>query len=312
MAQHVTPVDCPVERTGTVRLQRSDDLLQIPTLRVVAGSELLVTYAVYPSETVTIGRDAQCDLVLSDPSISRNHARVTSHGDGLIIEDLGSTNGTLIGTRRIVSATRLPLATMFYLGSVALRVDELSVDEINHLERLAERLSRVTRDPLTGLLGRGWMEEELGQIVARDRRANRPISVIFSDIDHFKSINDTFGHATGDDVLRIVARIFDHEVRDADKVARYGGEEFVVVLSGCGEVEAAQVARRLRHAVERHDWAPYLGPALAVTASFGVAALKKNEEVADWLHRADQAMYAAKQAGRNRVIGAEALARTAA
>ncbi len=312
MAQQTTPADHFAERTGTVRLQRGEDLLQIPTIRVVAGAELMVSYAVYPTETVTIGRDARCDLVLSDPSISRRHATITSDDEGLLLADLGSTNGTLVGTRRVVAPTRLPLATMFYLGSVALRVDELSVEEINHLERLAQRLSRVTRDPLTGLLGRAWIEEELEHLVTRHRRSGQPVSVIFSDIDHFKSINDTFGHATGDDVLRIVARILNHEVRDADKVARYGGEEFVVVLGGCPEGEAIRVARRLRYAVERQDWAPYLGRALSVTASFGVAAIGKDESVTDWLHRADQAMYAAKQSGRNRVVGAAELARSAA
>lgn len=312
MAQQTTPADHFAERTGTVRLQRGEDLLQIPTIRVVAGAELMVSYAVYPTEAVTIGRDARCDLVLSDPSISRRHATITSDDEGLLLADLGSTNGTLVGTRRVVAPTRLPLATMFYLGSVALRVDELSVEEINHLERLAQRLSRVTRDPLTGLLGRAWIEEELEHLVTRHRRSGQPVSVIFSDIDHFKSINDTFGHATGDDVLRIVARILNHEVRDADKVARYGGEEFVVVLGGCPEGEAIRVARRLRYAVERQDWAPYLGRALSVTASFGVAAIGKDESVTDWLHRADQAMYAAKQSGRNRVVGAAELARSAA
>ncbi|MEM6930632.1 MAG: GGDEF domain-containing protein [Myxococcota bacterium] len=312
MAQHTTPADSLSERTGAVRLQRGDELLQIPTIRVVAGAELMVSYAVYPTETVTVGRDARCDLVLSDPSISRKHATITSRPEGLVLEDLSSTNGTLIGTQRIVSATELPLATIFYLGSVALRVDELSVEEIHHLERLAQRLSRVTRDPLTGLLGRGWMEEELEQLVTRHRRSGQPVAAIFSDIDHFKSINDNFGHATGDDVLRIVARILNHEVREADKVARYGGEEFVVILTGCPEAEANRVARRLRYAVERHDWAPYLGRALSVTASFGVASIQKDETIAEWLHRADQAMYAAKQAGRNRVISAEDLARSAA
>lgn len=311
MAHHTTP-EHMVERTGQVRLRRREDDLQIPTIRVVAGADLMVSYAVYPNERVVVGRDAQCDLVLSDPSISRRHAVVWSDEDGLWLEDLRSTNGTLIGTRRLQGPSQLPLATMFYLGSVALRVDQLSVDEIHHLERLAQRLSRVTRDPLTGLLGRAWIEEELDGVVARHRRSKEPISVIFSDVDHFKSINDTFGHATGDDVLRLVARVLAHEVREADKVARYGGEEFVVVLSGCDESEAMRVARRLRQAVEQTEWEPYLGPGLAVTASFGVAAIRRDETVADWLRRADGAMYAAKEAGRNRVVGAEDLARSAA
>jgi len=312
MPDHNTPADFLSERTGNVKLRRGDDLLQIPTIRVVAGAELMVSYAVYPTDKVTIGRDARCDLVLSDPSISRVHATITSRDGGLILEDQGSTNGTLIGTQRLGAPTRLPLATIFYLGSVALRVDELSVEEIHHLERLAQRLSRVTRDSLTGLLGRAWIEEELERLVRRQRRARQPVSVIFTDIDHFKTINDTFGHATGDDVLRNVARVLGDEVRDADRVARYGGEEFVIILSGCAESEAIRVARRLRYAIERHDWVPYLGPSFGVTASFGVAAIRRDEEIASWLHRADQAMYAAKQAGRNRVIGAEDLARSAA
>ncbi|HHO53567.1 MAG TPA: GGDEF domain-containing protein [Deltaproteobacteria bacterium] len=301
-----TPTDQFEVRTGAYWRRRRGDGLKIPTVRVVAGPDMLASYAIYPTERVSIGRDIDCDLVLTDHSVSRRHAAVIWSEDALILEDLGSTNGTTIGTRRLSGQTRLPYGRVFYVGNVALRIDMMSIEEIHHLERMADRLNRVVRDALTGLLGRAWLEEELPRVVARHQHRQEALGALFIDVDHFKWINDTFGHALGDDVLRTVARLLASEVRETDQVVRYGGEEFLVLLPGCGEVESVQVGERIRAAIATHPWASYVdeaGPKLSVTASVGGASLWEGESPAAWLERADQAMYHAKRTGRDRVVG---------
>ena len=176
-----------------------------------------------------------------------------------------------------------------------------------HLERVTDRLSQVTRDSLTGLLGRAWMEEELAGLVARSRTRGAQMAALFIDADHFKRINDTFGHGLGDQVLRVLANLLVAGVRESDKVVRYGGEEFVVILVDCDHRAALQVADRIRRSIERHQWASYAPDheePLVVTASLGVALLGEEEDPAEWLERADVAMYRAKQRGRNRVVEA--------
>jgi diguanylate cyclase (GGDEF)-like protein len=120
------------------------------------------------------------------------------------------------------------------------------------------------------------------------------------DVDHFKKINDGFGHGAADDVLRQLARLLLFTVREKEVCVRYGGEELLVVLEDAGEARAAEVAERLRAAIETHDW-PRLARGLAVTISCGVAERAADEPQRAWLERADEALYAAKRAGRNRV-----------
>lgn len=302
-----TPQNTCDERTGVVWRRRRADGLKIPTLRVVAGPDLLASYAIYPAERVLIGRDAECDLMLTDSSVSRRHAVVEWQDGELFLEDLESTNGTALGRQEVKGRIGLTLGQVFYVGNVALRIDAMSIEEIQHLERVTDRLSLVTRDALTGLLARAWMDEELDALVARHRTRGSRMAAIFVDVDHFKKVNDTFGHALGDQVLRVVANLLVAGVRESDKVVRYGGEEFVVILTDCQKDDALLVADRLRRSIERHRWESYAPDSeepLVVTASLGVALLGDGETESAWLERADVAMYRAKRRGRNRVVAA--------
>jgi len=179
--------------------------------------------------------------------------------------------------------------------------DDLSrtqlVLEVDRLRSEVIALSRALRtDPLTGLWNRRFVEERLAQ----EARADRRTSVILLDIDHFKLVNDTHGHDVGDVVLRSAAQLFVLGVRASDEVCRWGGEEFIVLCPGAPETEAAQVAERLRERLEA-SVIPDLGR--AVTISAGVAELAPGA-AAHTLRRADQALYAAKRQGRNRVYAA--------
>lgn len=153
-------------------------------------------------------------------------------------------------------------------------------------------------DPLTGLFNRlGW--SELGQReVARSRRCKHSLSVLMIDIDHFKRINDTYGHATGDEVLRQLATLIRANVREIDIVGRYGGEEFIVFLPETEIGKAALVGRKLRQLVEETSILVKLQP-IHITVSVGVAELEPLTTLERLIEMADKVMYSAKESGRN-------------
>lgn len=170
---------------------------------------------------------------------------------------------------------------------------------------LSESVEFAVTDALTGLNNRRYLDTHLATLVDRSNRRGRPLSVLITDIDFFKSINDTHGHEGGDDVLREFAKRVRGAVRGADLACRYGGEEFVVVMPDTTFEIAAQVAERLRDAVAG---APFRiaasGIAAPVTTSVGIATLEADGEGADsLLRRADKALYQAKNNGRNQVVG---------
>jgi diguanylate cyclase (GGDEF)-like protein len=153
----------------------------------------------------------------------------------------------------------------------------------------------AAKDPLTGVGNRRAMYIKLDEIVNRSRRQPVTASVIMLDLDHFKAVNDTHGHATGDLILKKLTEIINLRIRITDSLFRVGGEEFVIVLDGQDQRQAQYLAEQLRTLVEANELAPSQG----VTISLGVAELATGEETSDWLDRADQAMYDAKNRGRN-------------
>lgn len=272
----------------------------VPTVRVVAGPDMLQFVTLTPGQDLVIGRDDAAGMILSDGSVSRLHARLRCEDTGdITLHDLGSTNGTTINGQAVHRAQLRP-GDQFDVGAVSLRVDLLGLDELHHISRVLERLNAAGTDPLTGLQTRGYLEERLPGLMARLEESRLPLSVIFCDVDRFKSINDTFGHAVGDQVLSAISRLFLVDVRDSDVCVRYGGEELLVFLPGSDERGAGEVAERLRRTVATHDWAR-TAVGLRVTASFGVAERATDEDSTRWIDRADRAMYLAKQGGRNLV-----------
>jgi two-component system cell cycle response regulator len=164
-----------------------------------------------------------------------------------------------------------------------------------------ESEKRATCDPLTGLLNRRALSAAMEMEVARATRHGYPFSLTLFDIDHFKHINDTFGHSMGDIVLAAVGDHVRREARKVDLVARWGGEEFVVVLSGADAEGGRVAAERIRAGLERLTLSCPLGRPIPVTASFGVAEFQAGESIEAFVDRADRAMYRSKSAGRNRV-----------
>jgi two-component system cell cycle response regulator len=181
------------------------------------------------------------------------------------------------------------------------------VKKKRYTERLRDNvqmsIEMAITDALTGLFNRRYMESHVGTLVEQASARNKPLSVLVLDIDYFKSINDTYGHDAGDDVLREFAIRIKKSIRGIDLACRYGGEEFVVVMPETDMAVATLVAERLRRRIASEPFPIQQGTRkVEVTISIGIAALARGENAAAVLKRADQALYRAKRDGRNRVV----------
>jgi len=270
----------------------------VPTIRVVAGPDMLSYVTIPADQKIVIGRDEQASLPLTDITVSKRHASVTHEDNGtLVLADLDSTNGTAVNGQP-VTRTILRPGDHLEIGAVSMRVDMLSSEELGHLRRVVSRLEAANRCPMTGLLTRSFMDENLPQLINKCDRADAPISCVFVDIDRFKSINDQYGHKIGDEVLRGIARLLMLVVRDNDPAIRYGGDEIVLVLPGSNEALGVEIAERIRRMISGHDW-DRTAPGLRVSCSFGVSQRVPEESMTNWFDRTDKAAYSSKRAGRN-------------
>ena len=186
-------------------------------------------------------------------------------------------------------ATTTVLATIVVTSAFAFAFSVITNRQREQLLVLA------TRDPLTGAGNRRGLDVKLTDVVNTHRRLQTPACLVMLDLDHFKHINDAHGHAVGDRILTSISDIINLRIRVTDSLYRIGGEEFVVVLEGADRHHAAHLAEQLRTLVEANE----LVSNPTVTISLGVAELKPGESPNDWLHRADEALYMAKDAGRN-------------
>ncbi|SHE75079.1 GGDEF domain-containing protein [Devosia limi] len=182
---------------------------------------------------------------------------------------------------------------------------EASRDDIASLQRDLDDVRRESMlDPLTKIANRKSFDEGLATAIAEASKGSSPLCLLLLDIDHFKNFNDTYGHQTGDQVLRLVAMTLKSNIKGKDLAARYGGEEFVAILPST-DIEGAMIAaENIRKAIQakellKRSTNEKLG---RITASFGVAAFRPSDTGATLIERADRCLYAAKHAGRNRVI----------
>jgi diguanylate cyclase (GGDEF)-like protein len=188
---------------------------------------------------------------------------------------------------------RIPVLTVHALSQAASHTGSAlrRAALLDEVERLA------TRDSLTGIANRRLFDESLAREAARAERLQTPLSLVVFDVDHFKQINDTFGHVTGDALLREIAESIVSCTKSFDVAARYGGDEFMLLLPGCGDADAVGVAERVRAEIGRRV------QAVAVTVSAGLATMPDNADDAERLvSAADGALYEAKRSGRDRVV----------
>jgi len=246
-----------------------------------------------------IGRSSRSDLAIDQESISRHHARITFDGKGHVIEDLGSTNGTFVNDKNLKRST-LADGDQIKLGRSILKYMSGDNIEANYHEEIYRLM---TMDALTQTHNRRYFNEALEREYQRSVRYRRALSLILFDIDHFKQINDTYGHVAGDSVLRQLALVVKPRLRQQDVLARVGGEEFAVLLPEVepgGALVAAEKVRRLvesaRFVVDAKEF--------GCTVSVGVAAFQQDMSLPTMLYdSADKNLYEAKRAGRNRVVG---------
>lgn len=253
----------------------------------------------------TIGRDPSVHIQIVDSGLSRRHARIIGDAGVYSIEDLGSTNGTFLNCVRVTGAEPIASGARIQIGeTTVLRFslqDKLEQEAANRLYELS------VRDPLTKLHNRRHLDERLAGEFAYALRHKTALTVLVVDVDHFKRINDTYGHSAGDDVLRALAVVLQNMVRAEDVVARLGGEEFVVLARGIDDRGTEVFAERLRSAVEAMH-IQWERNELRVTVSVGVAhgeGRRPYASPAAMVAAADGALYQAKHGGRNQVVVAE-------
>lgn len=207
-------------------------------------------------------------------------------------------------TGYLVILIALLLYSVFRQRKTISALNEFVLEQNKMIEKLQEQ---AAIDPLTGLLNRRAFERTLGRLLkllsSDDSNKRHPsldaLAVFFVDLDHFKRINDTYGHIVGDEVLRKVAAVMQRTLRESDLVCRWGGEELVVALPSVYLPEALEVAEKVRKAIANTEFSV---SGLRVTASLGVTATKQRMQQTELIERADQAVYEAKNTGRNRVV----------
>jgi len=281
-----------------------ETVVRIPALRKTDGGEACLVFVegdgtllgrrVALESEVVIGRDPTCAIRLDADDVSRRHARVAPEGDGHVVGDLGSLNGTWVNgleveLRRLCPGDRIRVGPY-----VAKYLPAGDVESGYH----AELHRRATTDELTTLPNRATFEAWLTRELGAARRDERPLALLLVDVDHFKQVNDQRGHAAGDRVLREVAQRLRAAVRGEDLLARVGGEEFGVLLPGADLAAAAEVGERIRSHVRAAPIAVAEG-SVAVTVSTGAVSLDPRDDELSFVSRADLRLYEAKRDGRD-------------
>jgi diguanylate cyclase (GGDEF)-like protein len=251
----------------------------------------------------TVGRGEQTTIVLELDNVSRRHCTVFSKPDGCWLRDDGSTNGTYLNNVEVRAESLLRSGDLIKIGGAIFKF--LYGGELGSIEaQYHEEIYRLTIiDGLTPTYNKRYLLEFLDREMARCGRHGRPLSILLLDVDHFKKINDGFGHLAGDYVLRELAHQVKTRIRREECFARYGGEEFVLVLPETGHDNTVYLAEKLRKMVEAHRFA-FEGKEIKVTFSGGVADMQpEHQNPLAFLNAADARLYEAKRAGRNRIAG---------
>jgi diguanylate cyclase (GGDEF)-like protein len=269
------------------------------TLTVIAGRAAGKIIKLGPGETV-LGRAADVTIPIEDEGVSRRHAAIVEQNGTHVLRDLGSRNGTLCNGARVEAPAVLHDGDRIRIGAT-------TIFKFGYQDEAEERLQAqlydsATRDALTHAYNRRSFNERLASEWAWATRHKTPCSLIAIDADHFKHINDGYGHPAGDYVLKELVATVQRVVRREDMVARIGGEEFMVLARATTRAQALLLAERIRTAVAAHVF-EFNGTRLPVTISLGVATSEDLgvESPEDLIGRADEYLYRAKENGRNRV-----------
>lgn len=295
------------ERTAVVNLSdlggaRSPKQADRHLLLGVRGSQLGQVIRL-TSRPFRIGRSQEMELWLNDSGISRKHAEILPTPEGYLISDLESANGTFVQGERI-KRHLLNDGDVIQFGPAV--VFRYSLADEDQEEMLRQLYSASVTDPLTGARNRDYFESHMNAELSYARRHRTDVSLLMFDLDHFKQVNDTYGHPAGDAVLVEVAQAVREMIRSEDVFARYGGEEFAVILRDIDLEGAALAAERLRKKLANLNI--QTGEhTVKVTVSIGCATLVECKEPlgSELIAIADRRLYGAKHGGRDRVVSAD-------
>lgn len=271
-----------------------------PYLVVFIGQDSGKRYKLSPG-SMTIGRSSKGDIILEDDWASRIHCVIHWQDEVFELEDRDSTNGTYVNTHKI-ERIQVPPGVPIQVGHSLLKIEFKDEAELQ-LEQNLHRSASI--DGLTGIFNRQHFMKRAAEEIAYAGRHHRLLGVIMIDIDHFKLINDTYGHQMGDFVLNRFASIINVNKRPEDIFARYGGEEFIILPRGELSKEGMRFhCERLRQIIEAGEFA-FGETRVRVTISLGfhlamVANGDRKPSIDDWISKADEALYRAKDLGRNR------------
>ncbi|MEZ4460391.1 MAG: GGDEF domain-containing protein [bacterium] len=276
-------------------------------LVVINGADLGKKYLLGQSSTV-IGRSSKVDIQIDEESISRSHAVIDNYGDKVVARDLESTNGTYVNDeqireRNLMDGDQIKIGRTIFKFLSGSNVEAQYHDEIYKL---------TTTDGLTQIYNKRYFLKEMEREMSRSLRYDRELTLVMLDIDHFKPINDTYGHLAGDHVLRQVAKRIKEHIRRDDIFGRYGGEEFALMLPELPKVQGAHLGEKIRRLVEAEPFV-FDNISIPVTLSMGVSDLEEYRAAAaasgepeinpfSFIKLSDDRLYQAKQAGRNRVV----------
>jgi diguanylate cyclase (GGDEF)-like protein len=274
-----------------------------PCFIILGGMDVGSVYFL-EKQVAVLGRDPTCDFVLKDDGISRKHVEVRQlTGDRIYVKDLHSTNGVFVDGERVEQAMVSDGEKVLLGRRTVLKYtlhDEL---EQSYQQQIYES---STRDGLTGVFNRKYFQQKIVSDLSFAKRHKIPFSLLMLDIDHFKKVNDTWGHRTGDQVLVTIVEAIKNTIRTEDMLARYGGEEFVIVAQGTDAEGGRALAERIRARVASETIVSLddSRTSFRVTTSVGVATVipgvvASPEAV---VSVADKNLYEAKETGRNRAI----------
>lgn len=250
---------------------------------------------------IIVGRAPSSNIFVDDRSLSRSHAKLMLQAGEVSIIDLQSTNRTVVNGKELTPLVPCKLKNndQIKLGNVILKfLEQGNIETVS----VAQTFGRGLTDALTGIHNRGALESYAAEQFNRANLLGVPYTLVMLDIDYFKKVNDTYGHAAGDFVLKEVARVIrDGLIRGDDFLARFGGEEFCLVLMGSSVKQAEDIASRVRATIQNHKFM-FEDKEIPITISGGVATkTDADKEWATVMSRADTALYQSKNAGRNRI-----------
>ncbi len=270
-------------------------------LCLLGPEELVGSYwVIEDNKKVSIGRNRKCDISIQDLSISKKHLEVCSDKSSFFVEDKQSTNGTFVNGKQIETNKKFKISdnSRIKMGNIVFKLLEKGNPEIISM---MENLEKIFRDPLTGIGNKSMLDKRAAELFTQNRQRNTPFSLIIFDIDHFKKVNDTYGHLAGDFILKEVVKSVKSHFRSNDIFVRCGGEEFCIIMQSLID-RAERAIDNARKKLETQVF-QYKEHNIKVTISGGVTCQKQTDiKWKDIYERADKFLYKAKTTGRNKIF----------